>query len=80
MHLNSDEDTLRRDGSFIYYNFFLRRQDCGTKQDEVSQALMEAWAWLVGAGFLVEKPNASGGNIFFVSRRGKQIATRADFG
>jgi uncharacterized protein (TIGR02391 family) len=39
---------------------------------------MEAWAWLQGAGLLVERASVSAG-WFFVSRRGKQITSRYDF-
>ena len=45
--------------------------------DRVNQAFMEAWAWLVREGLLVEK--FGGNNWFFVSRRGLRTKGREDF-
>ena len=39
-------------------------------QDEISQALMEAWVWLEREGLLAPRP-ASGGFWVFITRRGK---------
>ena len=42
----------------------------------VDRALMEAWAWLVREGLLVEKAGANGWH--FISRRGHRVRTRSD--
>ena len=45
------------------------------QQDDVQQALMEAWVWLEHEGFLVPKPG-SHGEWVVISRRGSQLRTR----
>src|ERR1700733_6080509 len=67
------------------HNFFngltptsaLTKPEYGDKQPQVSDALMEAWAWLQSAGLLVEKAGQTG--LFFISRRGEQSASRENF-
>jgi uncharacterized protein (TIGR02391 family) len=78
--LNDHEDSVKGQGGFNYHNFFNApaRQDYGSRQPEVDQALLEALAWLRSAGLLVEKASAMG-NWFFISRRGKQITSHDDF-
>lgn len=46
-------------------------------QEELIQALMEAWWWLDREGLLVPKPAASG-SFYFISRRGKKLTTAED--
>lgn len=43
----------------------------------VEKALMEAWAWLVRDGLLIERAGSPG--WFFISRRGQRISGRQDF-
>jgi len=90
IHLNSYEgvsgNTVYQHGGISHHNFFnsltptssLTQPEYGSRQPEVNLALMEAWAWLKGAGFLVEKPSSVGG-WFLISRRGKLITSRDDF-
>jgi uncharacterized protein (TIGR02391 family) len=46
-----------------------------TRKEEVKHALLEAWSWLQGEGFLVPLPH----DWFFLSRRAKQLKSRDDF-
>src|ERR1039458_3993484 len=80
LHLIGYEETAKHNGGINYHNFFnvRDRQDYESKQQEVNLALMEAMAWLRSAGLLVEKASSMG-SWFFISRRGKQIASREDF-
>lgn len=69
-------------GMIIPDNFFEYERrgkppDYPGRQDEVDQALREAWAWLQSEGFLVKKSSSHSG--LFISRRGQRIATREDF-
>jgi uncharacterized protein (TIGR02391 family) len=48
------------------------------RQPEVNQALMEAWSWLQGEGFLVRDANQPG-DWFFLSRRAQRLKSRDDF-
>ena len=79
MHLISEE-TGKYKGGIGYHNFFNAppRRDYESRQTEVNQALMEAWAWLQSEGFLV-KIAAAGGGGFFISRRAKRMKSREDF-
>lgn len=58
------------------HNFFNRAGDFasrpkyGSRQKEVDESLMGAWAWLAGQGFLAEDPTP-GHDWFFVSKAGK---------
>lgn len=45
---------------------------------EVSLAFVEAWAWLVREGLLLQHPDSLASNSFFLGRRGRQLSTRAD--
>jgi uncharacterized protein (TIGR02391 family) len=49
-----------------------------TKQPEVSKALMEAWAWLESAGFLIRDPSQPA-PWCFISRRGQRMVSAEDF-
>jgi len=89
-HLNSYEglsgNSVYQQGRISHHNFFNSLGstgrsgvfEYGARQEEVNLALMEAWAWLVSAGILVEK-TGSGGGWFFISRRGRQITSRESF-
>ena len=86
IHLSSHEglpeNSVYQHGSIGEHNFFNafeRSKEYGNKNSEVVKALMEAWAWLESAGLLVEMASPSSG-LFFISRRGKQIISRDDFG
>ena len=45
------------------------------QQEELRQALMEAWVWLEREGLLVPKPGSQGEWVL-ISRRGRQLRTR----
>jgi uncharacterized protein (TIGR02391 family) len=91
IHLNGYEglsaNTINQQSGISRHNFFnsltpsngRQQPEYGARQPDVNVALMEAWAWLESAGILIEKPSSSGG-WFFISRRGKQIISRDDFG
>lgn len=88
IHLNSYEgvygNSIYQNGAISRHNFFnsltppRQQPEYGNRQPEVERALLEAWAWLQSAGLLVEKASSTGG-LFFISRRGKQLTSRADF-
>ncbi len=70
-----------QNGKVSQYNFFLEfnrpaKYDC--RQSEVERALMEAWNWLGGEGFLVRDASQVG-DWFFLSRRAQRIKSRDDF-
>jgi uncharacterized protein (TIGR02391 family) len=46
-------------------------------QERISYALMEAWVWLEREGLLAPRPGTQGEWVF-VTRRGRQLATRED--
>ena len=75
-HLNSlpvsEQQSLNR------YNFSLNhtvREYPQDQQDELRQALMEAWVWLEREGLLVPKPGSQGEWVV-ISRRGRQLRMR----
>lgn len=80
LHLNGVDESHRHTGGINYRNFFEcpPRQDYDRQQHDVNRALMEAWAWLKNAGFLVESPGLAS-DFYFISRRGKAVTSRADF-
>ena len=49
------------------------------RKDEVEQAILEAWNWLVREGLLVEEHNSEGPRVFFVTRGGQTIVDPDDF-
>jgi hypothetical protein len=65
-----------KSGRFSYHNFFNRGNDFaappkyGGKQRAVDEALMEAWAWLAGQGYLAKDPGP-GPDWYFVTRAGR---------
>jgi uncharacterized protein (TIGR02391 family) len=84
-HLNSHDSNVRTGavqlGQVNQYNFFnnLRQHpDYPGRQPEVSQALVEAWAWLESEGILIRDADQSG-HSFFLSRRGIRLKSRPDF-
>jgi uncharacterized protein (TIGR02391 family) len=89
MHLNSyagvSGNTVNQHAGISCGNFFRsltptdarQTPEYGDKQPQVSDALMEAWAWLQSAGLLVERAGSAG--WFFISRRGKQVTSRDEF-
>ena len=86
-HLNSlkqgDGSVMQHDGTIIQDNFFYERHnkpkphEYEGREEQVNQALREAWAWLQSEGFLVEK--SSGSHGLFISRRGQRITSREHF-
>ena len=85
-HLNSlkeGDSTVMQQGTISQDNFFSdyerrhKPQEYPDRQEEVDQALREAWAWLQSEGFLVKKSSSNGG--LFISRRGQRITSREAF-
>jgi uncharacterized protein (TIGR02391 family) len=89
-HLNSYEGVA---GNSVYQNGLLsqtnflgaqtptghgQNSEYGGKQEEVNRALMEAWAWLDSAGFLIRDPRQPA-PWFFISRRGRRMLSLEDF-
>ena len=65
---------------FIQQLFPLHREHYPPeRKDEVSQAILEAWNWLVREGLLVEEHSPSGPRDFFITRHGQTIANPDDF-
>jgi uncharacterized protein (TIGR02391 family) len=92
-HMNSYETgsnpTVYARGMFSRSAFFqdqeakgsgpLRKEpEYGDRSPDVIRALMEAWAWLQGEGFLVMDVSSTG-NWFIVSRRAQRLKSREDF-
>ena len=83
-HLNSHDSNVHTGvvqlGRVNQYNFFNnlhQHPDYPGRQPEVSQALLEAWAWLEGEGILIRDADQTGHSFFF-SRRGKRLRSRED--
>lgn len=69
-------------GRIHHYNFFNyldQRPPYETRREDVKRALLEAWAWLQQEGFLVRESSSGGGEVFFLSRRARQLETGSDF-
>ena len=47
-------------------------------QNEILQALMEAWIWLEREGLIAPKPGYSEGNFVFITRRGSLLKKAVD--
>lgn len=84
-HLNSygndSGKTVVQQGRVSQHNFFNtldHHPEYPGRQTEVNQALMEAWSWLQGEGFLVRDPNQTA-DWFFLSRRAQRLKSREDF-
>jgi uncharacterized protein (TIGR02391 family) len=84
-HLNScgtdsGDSVVQR--SLISQNNFLRNlegyPEYPGRQPEVNRALMEAWSWLQGEGFLIQEAHQPAG-WFFLSRRAQRLKSRHDF-
>jgi uncharacterized protein (TIGR02391 family) len=82
IHFNSlgenSGDSVAQGGSINQNNFLddlYRHPIYQTRKEEVRQALLEAWSWLQGEGFLVPLPH----DWVFLSRRAKQLKSRDDF-
>ncbi len=66
-----------------YNNFFNRANDFAArpkyagKQRAVDEALMEAWAWLAGQGFLAKDPGP-GPDWYFVTKSGRALLTASN--
>ena len=65
---------------FIQQLFQLHRERYPPeRKGEVSQAILEAWNWLVREGLLVEEHSPAGPREFFITRRGQTITDPDDF-
>ncbi len=63
------------------HNFFNRlnnHPEYPGRQEDVNRALMEAWSWLQGEGFLVRDADGTG-DWFFLSRRAQRLKSQEDF-
>jgi uncharacterized protein (TIGR02391 family) len=77
-HLNSLPQ--QEQGQLNRYNFSLDhtvREYPPEHREQLSRALMEAWAWLEREGLLAAKPGSQGEWVF-ITRRGKQLTTQDD--
>jgi len=54
------------------------KEYAGAKQEEVAQAITEAWMWLEREGLIAPRPGAERDWIF-VTRRGQALRSRTDF-
>jgi predicted nucleotide-binding protein len=52
------------------------KAEYGTRQAEVRRAIVEAWDWLVGQGFLSRNPEQPSGAFFLISRAGETLLQR----
>lgn len=84
-HLNScgadSGDSVVQRGLISQHNFLRNLEshpEYPSRQAEVNQALMEAWSWLQGEGFLISDAHQPAG-WFFLSRRAQRLASRKDF-
>jgi uncharacterized protein (TIGR02391 family) len=79
--LNSGDSVVQR--GRVSQNNFLRNleghPEYPGRQPEVNQALMEAWSWLQGEGFLIQDAHQPAG-WFFLSRRAQRLKSQKDFG
>ncbi len=66
-------------GQLNRYSFCLpsRFTDYPSHQDQIAEAVMEAWCWLEREGFLAAKPGLQGEWVF-VTRRGQKIENQVD--
>jgi len=70
-------------GRVNHRNFFNRANDFaappkyGSRQKEIDETLLAAWAWLVGQGLLAKDP-APGEGWFFVTKAGQEVGSRED--
>lgn len=79
---NSGDGRVWGGGRINQYNFFNHLDHhpiYGTRREDVNRVLMEAWGWLQHEGFLVREVGSGGTESCFLSRRAKQLETRADF-
>jgi uncharacterized protein (TIGR02391 family) len=68
-----------RISQYNYFNHLDSRPVYGSRREDVNKALLEAWGWLQQEGFVVREPASGGAENYFLSRRAKQLQTRADF-
>ena len=84
-HLNScgisSGDSVVQNGLISQHNFLRNLEghpEYPGRQPEVNRALMEAWSWLQGEGFLIPDPHQPA-SWFFLSRRAQRLKSRTDF-
>ena len=74
-HFNSLPPSEQREQNRHNFDLHTVQEYPQDQQEELSQALMEAWAWLEHEGLLVPKSGAQGEWVV-ISRRGQQLRTR----
>lgn len=80
VYLNSRPSNQGEEPAINYWGFcshLSKNPEYPSKVLEVKRALMEAWAWLVSEGFLVNDIHVDLA-AYFISRRGRQINTREE--
>ena len=76
---NSDASIRLEPYSFIQFQFGGGRPQYPREhQSAISNAILEAWAWLQREGLIAEKHEPAGPREFFVTRRGQKIKTTED--
>ena len=76
--LNSDNqgDEMNRHNFFVGIDQYLPYPDAaGGDKQKIAFALREAWSWLEAQGFIAFKAGTSG-DMFFITRSGRDVATR----
>ena len=76
--LRDESDGLRPE-SFVGALFQHHQAYPRQHQQAVTRAIMEAWAWLGREGLIVEDYSPAGPREYFVTRRGREIASDEDF-
>jgi uncharacterized protein (TIGR02391 family) len=83
-HLNGYDGNVRtgvvqvgRVNQYNFFNHLHQHPDYPGRQPEVSQALLEAWAWLESEGILIRDADPTG-HSFFISRRGRRLRSQQD--
>jgi uncharacterized protein (TIGR02391 family) len=84
-HLNScginSGDSVVQNGLISQHNFLRNLEghpEYPGRQPEVNRALMEAWSWLQGEGFLIPDAHQPA-SWFFLSRRAQRLKSPTDF-
>jgi len=83
VHLNSYPDggnevaQLGRVNQQGFFNVIERQRVYSDFDDAARRVLLEAWSWLEGEGLIAREPTTM--NAFFITRRGRNVRTRADF-
>ena len=81
LHLNSYPDggnVVAHLGKISQHGFFDDSLHRLPYPEPIRRVLLEAWSWLESEGLLARETDIGGGS-FFITRRGKNIKSRADF-